>query len=59
MSDFVEGIIAGVLSFMIVVCLIMVFVSVSQKGIATSCQVSGSFVVDGKAYKCESMKWRY
>jgi hypothetical protein len=56
MSDFVEGIIAGVLSFMIVVCLIMVFVSVSQKGIATSCQVSGSFVVDGKAYKCEIMK---
>jgi hypothetical protein len=56
MSDFVHGIIAGVLSFMIVVCLIMIFVNASQKSIAASCQVSGSFVVGGKAYKCELMK---
>ncbi len=56
MSDLAGGIIAGVLSFMIVVCLIMLFVNVSQNGIANSCELSGGFVVDGKAYKCELMK---
>ena len=59
MSDLTEGVIGGVLGFVLVITLIILFVDISDKAIANSCDLSGSFVVDGKAYKCELMKWRY
>jgi hypothetical protein len=56
MSDGAEGIIAGIIAVLIVLFAIAVSVKASERGIASSCQLSKSFVVDGKAYKCELMK---
>jgi CDP-diglyceride synthetase len=56
MSDKIEGFIGGVLCFIIVIALILLFVGVHQKGIVNSCELSGSFIAYGKSYKCELMK---
>jgi hypothetical protein len=56
MSDLTEGVIGGVLGFIVVIAFIALSVAVSKTGIANSCELSGSFVVSGKAYKCELMK---
>ena len=56
MSDLTEGFIGGVLGFIVVIAFIALSVVVSKTGIANSCELSGSFVVSGKAYKCELMK---
>jgi hypothetical protein len=56
MSDLAGGIIGGIIVVLIALFVIAVSVKASDRAIASSCQLSGSFVVDGKAYKCELMK---
>jgi hypothetical protein len=56
MSDKVEGFLIGIMGVMVIISLIILFVAVSERGIADSCELSGSFVIKGKAYKCEPSK---
>jgi len=55
-SEFIYEI-SLVLIILIVVTLISITVSESsKKSITESCELSGSFVVNGKTYKCELIK---
>ena len=56
MSDKIEGIVAASLALILVLFLVSVAVKATEDTIATSCELSGSFVMGDKAYKCEEIQ---
>jgi len=52
-SYFFAGIIVSALAVMLVLVAIGKTAYSVESGIIESCNVAGSFVLDGKAYKCE------
>tara|TARA_R110000787_G_scaffold86785_2_gene184959 strand:- start:635 stop:805 length:171 start_codon:yes stop_codon:yes gene_type:complete len=56
MSDKVEGIVAASLVLILVLFFVSMAAKITEDTIATSCELSGSFVVLDKAYKCEEIQ---